>query len=155
MLNSLQKYRWFLIPYLFIFLICLIILSIWDKKAVHLVSCEYTSPLFDFIFKWSTHIGDGLFVISIAILLLFYRISYGLFVAATYTFSAITAQIIKHIIKAPRPLAVFYDENKLHLVEGVKLLSANSFPSGHSTSAFALFLTLAIITKYNSLRVFF
>lgn len=49
MLNTLRKYRWFLIPYLFIFLICLIILSIWDKKVVHLVSCEYTSPLFDFI----------------------------------------------------------------------------------------------------------
>ena len=155
MFQTLKKNRWFLIPYLILFTTGLITLSLWDKKTVHLWSSTHHSPFFDHLFSWCTHVGDGYFVLLVAFVLLFYRMSYSLFVLSTYVLSALTAQIIKHIVKAPRPLIVFYDEQKLHIVEGIKLLTTNSFPSGHSTSAFALFLTLSIITKYNKLRVFF
>lgn len=155
MFQTLKKNRWFLIPYLILFVAGLVILSIWDKKTVHLWSSSHHSEFFDHLFSWCTHIGDGYFVIAIALILLFYRINYSVFIFVTYAFSAITAQIVKHIVKAPRPLMVFYDEQKLHIVEGVKILTSNSFPSGHSTSAFALFLSLSIITKYNKLRVCF
>jgi len=155
MLISLQKYKWFLIPYFIFFCVGLIILSFWNKETVHLWSCQHHSPALDVFFSWSTNIGDGLFVILIAIILLFYRMSDGLFILSTYSISAVIAQIIKHLVNAPRPLAFFHDELKLHVVHGVKLLMANSFPSGHSTSAFALFLTLSIIIRYNGLQIFF
>ncbi|MGC8802879.1 MAG: phosphatase PAP2 family protein, partial [Bacteroidales bacterium] len=56
-------------------------------------------------------------------------------------------QLLKHIFDLPRPVKYFEKMADLHLVEGVKLLTSHSFPSGHAASAFALCLSLAIILK--------
>ncbi len=52
---------------------------------------------------------------------------------------------------------IFRTYRSLHLVDGVKMLSGRSFPSGHATSAFALFLCLALIStnRYLKLICFF
>jgi len=155
MYTRFKKYSWFLIPYIILFIFVLVVLLFYDKKAVHLWSCVHSSSFFDVFFKWITNLGDGFFILALAFVLLFYRIGSGLFVAATYALSGLIAQIIKHIAKAPRPLAVFGDNGQLHIVKGVEMLTANSFPSGHSASAFALCLTLAILSKYKPMQVVF
>ena len=50
---------------------------------------------------------------------------------------------------------IFRGKHVLHLVEGIDLHSVNSFPSGHSASAFALFLCLTIIIKNKALQPIF
>jgi membrane-associated phospholipid phosphatase len=64
-------------------------------------------------------------------------------------------QILKRIVFAdyPRPAGYFQDTVQLHLVEGVRLLYGHSFPSGHSASAFALFLTLSVLSRNRFIQV--
>ena len=56
-----------------------------------------------------------------------------------------------------RPSKYFelFETYKLHLVEGVKLHSLQSFPSGHTATAFNLFIMLAFIVKSNTMKLLF
>jgi membrane-associated phospholipid phosphatase len=56
-----------------------------------------------------------------------------------------------------RPSKYFeiYETCQLHLVEGIKLHSLHTFPSGHSSTSFNLFLMMALMIKNNVLKLFF
>ncbi|OGU14472.1 MAG: hypothetical protein A2X61_14465 [Ignavibacteria bacterium GWB2_35_12] len=114
------------------------------------------NPTLDFFFKYVTYFGDGIAYIAIAILLLlFVNGRYFLFAIAGYATSGIAAQIIKRIADTPRPKLFFGDSVPLHFVEGVSIFSYNSLPSGHSASAFSLFLLLSIITQNKKIGIFY
>jgi membrane-associated phospholipid phosphatase len=70
--------------------------------------------------------------------------------------STLFTQIVKHIVVAPRPLTWFaehFPDIQLPVVEGVKMNLWYSFPSGHTTSFFALAFVLSIVsTNYLSAR---
>ena len=55
----------------------------------------------------------------------------------------------------PRPTTYFDNAEVLHLVEGVKTHAMNSFPSGHTITAFAVFMILILIVKNNFLKALF
>ncbi len=59
-----------------------------------------------------------------------------------------------HNIYRPAKYFELFENYKLHLVEGVKIHSLQSFPSGHTATAFSIFLTLALITKNHVLKLF-
>ncbi len=46
-------------------------------------------------------------------------------------------------------MSVSYSKPEIYFISSVDVHSWYSFPSGHSTKAFALFFTLAILTKEN------
>jgi len=71
----------------------------------------------------------------------------------TLIFVFITKQII--FKGMPRPTKYFEDQEVLHLVEGVKMHAWNSFPSGHTITAFAIFMILVLIVKNNYLKFLF
>jgi membrane-associated phospholipid phosphatase len=98
--------------------------------------------------------GDGLFVIAPAIILLFFSLRHFVFLACAYLGSGLIAQILKRVFfeDMERPSRYLSGAAQLHLVDGVDLLSERSFPSGHSTSAFALFLCLALISKNKTFK---
>ncbi len=72
-----------------------------------------------------------------------------------YLTSGATVQIIKNTTKCPRPKAFFTNGEIIHYIQGVEIYQTNSFPSGHTASAFALFLTLTLATKNNFLKLVF
>ncbi len=116
----------------------------------------FHNPTLDFFFKYITYLGDGISYIVIALLLLlFINGRYFLFAIAGYATSGIAAQIIKRIADTPRPKLFFGESVPLHFVEGVSIFSYNSLPSGHSASAFSLFLLLSIITQNKKLGIFY
>ena len=84
-----------------------------------------------------------------------FRWSLYFLAAALFTLLAtyLTKQILFHGI--PRPIAFFEDSYNLYLVEGVKIHRSNSFPSGHTTTAFAVFSLLILIVKNNYLKFSF
>lgn len=88
-----------------------------------------------------THLGDGIFVILTGILILSVRIKYGLLVLMSYSLSGLLVQLLKNTVfdDFDRPFKYFEDTSHLHAVEGLNIHIYNSFPSGHATSAFALF----------------
>ncbi len=154
MLSFFQINKFFLYPYLAIVLFVTSFNLMLDKAQIHLFLNQFHSLFFDFFFKWITHIGDGLLVIIAGIIMLLIRLKYGLMVLISYTASGILVQVLKKTIfsEIKRPRGFFEDSALIHWVEGVTVHSNQSFPSGHATSAFALFFTLCLITKNNYLK---
>lgn len=116
---------------------------------------RYYSSQADVFFKYVTHLGDGAFCISVGILLMFRSRAKGLLILISYAVSGILAQLIKNFgfPKEPRPAEYFAKTmNSLHTVSGVELSHWNSFPSGHTTSAFAFFALIAVWVKHPVLK---
>ena len=123
------------------------------KGELHLLLCNHHTPARDIFYRYYTHIAEWFpYVLCVAILL-FGRLGDGLFASACQAFSALTTQIIKHILVAPRPLTWFAEhmpDVQLPLAEGVKMNYWLSFPSGHTTSFFALTFALCILLTRDS-----
>lgn len=114
------------------------------KGELHLLLCDHHTAAGDFFFRYYTIVGEWVPYV-IAVLLLLYRKEWGLMVVAGIVLSGLTTQVLKHIVDAPRPLTWFaaaMPDVTLPLVEGVRMSQFYSFPSGHTTSFFALFLIL-------------
>lgn len=153
----LKQSRYFLLPYLVILVIAIGVLTLFTKAQIHIWINQHWSEFGDSVFPRITFLGDGIFVIGVIILLLFYRFGYSILVAATYAISGIVVQLIKNFISPhiQRPVPYLEGIYNLHLVQGVQILSSKSFPSGHSASAFALFLCFAFLTKNKLLQFVF
>ncbi len=111
---------------------------------------RYYSPQADVFFKYFTYLGDGIFCVAVGVLFLFWSRAKGILILISYVISGILAQLIKNFgfPEEPRPVEYFAKMlNSLHTVAGVELSHWNSFPSGHTTSAFALFALVAIWVK--------
>ena len=146
--KTLKNNSFFLVPYLGTLLMLLPFLLLHSKPAIHLWINEHHSQFFDCFFKYITFLGDGVFIIIPAIFFLFFSLRHVVFLLTAYFSTGLFAQILKRIFfdDIVRPARYFHEIASLHLVDGVKMLGSRSFPSGHSTSAFALFLCLALIS---------
>lgn len=118
-----------------------------SQQSLHLLlnSC-HTSSL-DVFFKYYTRVGEYGIYILFAVLL-FHRLGDALFVLFGEWGIGIIVQIVKHIVAAPRPAAVFdiaHNPSALPLVEGVRMNFYNSFPSGHTATFLTLFLAISIL----------
>jgi membrane-associated phospholipid phosphatase len=151
----LKNNLFFLIPYLIILLSGGFILAAYSKSDIHIWLNSHNSVFFDQVFSHVTFLGDGLFVICMAVLLLFYSLRSSVFLMTAYLSTGLIVQILKRIVFADyqRPVKYFHDTVQLHLVDGLRLLNGHSFPSGHSASAFALFLSLAIFSRNRFVKV--
>lgn len=110
----------------------------------------------DFFYKFYTHVGDGLFFIAVIVAMLFVNYFKAFAGLLTYACSALFTQSLKHGLFSDmkRPSAII-DNTLLHPVDGVEWHCCHSFPSGHSASAFAMFLWLSLYTKNRILQAFF
>lgn len=144
----------FFVPYILVLLILIPFLVIYSKPEIHLWINGYNTNFFDWFFRHITFLGDGLFIIFPAIFLLFISLRHFTFLVTAYFSTGIVVQLLKRLLfqDVVRP-AKFFEGTSLHLVEGVNQLSGRSFPSGHATSAFALFLCLALILPSRKLKL--
>ncbi|MCG6187802.1 phosphatase PAP2 family protein [Maribellus maritimus] len=151
--------RYFFIPYLLFVILCTILLVVYTKTDLHILSNEANSPFFDVFFKYATYFGDGAVIVLLALTLLFIKFRYALIFLTGSLVTALIVNIFKKVIfnEMYRPSKYFelYENYKLHLVEGVKLHSLQSFPSGHTATAFNLFLMMALMVKNNFLKFIF
>ncbi|MBG7611136.1 phosphatase PAP2 family protein [Polaribacter sp. BAL334] len=128
------------IIFLIFILISVLFVSLYNKHELHLILNKFHTPFFDIFFKYITFLGDGVMFGFVAIFFLFFkkRVAYAIMV------SGILTLLVVHLFKKVfflgilRPAGFFGEEN-MHLVEGVKMAYTNSFPSGHTATAFAIF----------------
>lgn len=102
------------------------------------------------IFKLLTYLGDGLFTIAVGVVLLFFSVRKALLVLLAYAVSGAVTQILKYKFFDDVNRPFFYSSYqglKLNIVEGVDMHIHNSFPSGHSTAAFSLFICFCFLAK--------
>ncbi|MDH5368095.1 MAG: phosphatase PAP2 family protein [Cyclobacteriaceae bacterium] len=131
--------------YIVLFLIVLLPLLFIEKGEIVILINSVNTPTTDLFFKYVTYIGDGILFVPLILGLLFVRYSYAIIGAIIAVSHGLLLSLLKKVIfkGAPRPTAFFEDTSMLHFIEGVKVHTSNSFPSGHTATAFAfcLFLT--------------
>jgi membrane-associated phospholipid phosphatase len=154
-LDLIKKNKSYFIIYLIFLIIGAPLLLMINKGDVVLWLNENHTPFWDQFFKTATFFGDGAFFGLVLIPLGFIRIKHIFYGLAVLASSGLTAQIFKRIFDMPRPLRYFGDAVALHFVEGVKVYSYNSFPSGHSATGFALCLLLTILIPNKKLGFLF
>ncbi|OJJ21575.1 hypothetical protein BKI52_13610 [marine bacterium AO1-C] len=123
-----------------------------EKGELELWVNQHHTTFADFFFKYITNLGDGTFCLIMAAVLLFVRFYYSL-LALLPLLSGLITQIFKRTIysEVRRPKVFFSNQREsLNYVDGYsfeELSCCNSFPSGHTTTAFAIFLAFALITR--------
>ena len=108
----------------------------------------------DTFFKYFTNVGDGLFWLLWALLIIIKKgKKYLPLLFAAIIFSTLLIQISKQVIypDEPRPLQAIADQSQVHYVTGVTVHSINSFPSGHTATAFCFLLLLVLFSQTNAL----
>lgn len=115
------------------------------------VNGHYTAFL-DAVMPWWTDFGDGGTHIAIIVLLIVYAwrtrrgpARWGWLGFLGFALPSLTSQVLKESFfnHVPRPVTYFTDTpSVLHHVAGVELWTYNSFPSGHTITAFSIALTL-------------
>ncbi|GAL84810.1 membrane-associated phospholipid phosphatase [Sporocytophaga myxococcoides] len=101
--------------------------------------------------------GEGILPICIIIILFFRKIYYGIVASVSLIVSTIIVQSLKRTIFSDvlRPKAYLKDVPDLYYIENIEIYSLHSFPSGHSSGAFTLFIVLAYFAKNKIVQVFY
>lgn len=106
----------------------------------------------DFFFQYFTHAGDGIFWVPLALYFIFYKRKLLPLILSAIILSTLLVQTGKKIIypNEARPTAAIEStsQSPIHTVKGVTVHSNNSFPSGHTTTAFSLFLLGCLLLPY-------
>ena len=138
----LWNFRFVLVALLLVELICGYVCLQYSQVEQFRVVNTLHHEWADWIFRVYTNIGDGLFIIVAGLLLVFVRYKYAILTITSFLLSGLVAQIIKRFAKLPRPGAFFKDDPSWYTLPDYHIHGNYSFPSGHTTSIFALMVVL-------------
>lgn len=146
-------------PYFLLLLSAIGIIFSFKKTDIHLYLNGYVgNALIDNFNYFITYLGDGNVAVVILLLLIIYNVRIGIYCSATFIVASIFSVGLKHFFfdDINRPTYIFrYDLHyELRLVEGVQTYIHNSFPSGHATQAFAIFMSLAFCLPSKKIKIF-
>ena len=120
---------------------------LYGHLELHAAINRWTSASLDPLFKYGTHLADGLVPTAFGLVFLFVRWRWFLMVAVSVLGSSIIAQVLKHTLFADvdRLSTFLAGMPGLRLVPELEMLHHNSFPSGHSTCAFSMCCVAAVL----------
>jgi len=153
--NLIKNNYGFIYPYLIFLLIGIIVLFNISKGNVLLFINKNHNQILDIFYKYLTNLGEGYYFAVIIIIMGLYKIKYFVQGFLLFASTGLTAQLLKQIFDDPRPKSFFGDSISLNFVDGVDVYSWNSFPSGHSTSAFTIFLFFSFLVKNQIIKFIF
>ena len=157
MIEVFRKNYLFFISFVLYLFIGAWILIVFQKGEFELLVNHHYSAFGDFFFKYFTNVGDGVFYVIIALIYFVYNRKLGFIALGSFLATGLVAQVLKRLVftASPRPAAFFEDKVILHFVQGVDIHYSNSFPSGHSTTAFSVFFLMALFAKNKKLGLLF
>lgn len=145
--------RWFFIAYLYALIPVGIFQLIFSPEQLMRWVNTHNSPAADVFFTYATYLGDGNFMLFLIAVSLIWSRRIAIIGAVSFAITGLLTIFLKQVVFADALRPLKYFEHALwkpRLVEGLDIHSFNSFPSGHSMSAFALFTLLALIDKRKS-----
>ncbi|MCD8741693.1 phosphatase PAP2 family protein [Mucilaginibacter roseus] len=147
--SVLNRINVFFVLYLLVLCICLTFKLIYTREEIYFAVNSRYNEAADLFFQYYTNIGDGLFTIAIAaVLLLFFSYRKAFLLATSYAVSSLIAQILKFAFDAPRPKLYFSSKLEgIHFVKDVHVYTLHSFPSGHSVTAFSTAVVLCYFVR--------
>jgi membrane-associated phospholipid phosphatase len=124
---------------------------IFSKTDLHATLNTYHSGFFDLFFQGITLLGDGIFAVLLSIVFFFMRNrKEGVLLLITFIISALIAQFFKNFVFYDEMRPLFFiqaGELNVQTVEGIKMHMNHSFPSGHTTTIFAMCSMLSLFFK--------
>ncbi len=148
-MKSIWENRWFSIPVvLFFFTGLLLAWQVPYGDEILYFNAFRREPLNAF-FRYATYLGEIHAYVIAGVAALFWRFRYTVLIALTGLLTLPTVYYIKESFAVDRPITFFRNQDTevpVITIPGVELnIGQTSFPSGHTTGAFALFSTLTLI----------
>ncbi len=119
------------------------------NKSFLLLNNDYGKAA-DYFFEYFTNLGDGLlWIIWLAGIFITKRKKLLHLIVSAFILTTLFTQFFKYVIlpDEARPSKAIADISQVHFVEGVELHSINSFPSGHTATAFTFVLLIALTVE--------
>jgi membrane-associated phospholipid phosphatase len=145
--------------YLAMFVVAVGFILSYEKIAINVYLNQYVgNDFFDAFFFYITYLGDGRIAAVLLLAILAYNVRTGIYA----TFSFLSATIVSNTLKytlfddVNRPFFAYQwiePHHSIAYVPGVDLYIHNSFPSGHATQAFAIFMSLAFVIPNKFLKL--
>ncbi|WP_259015594.1 phosphatase PAP2 family protein [Emticicia fluvialis] len=157
MLKILRNHRWFFIIF-FIWLVILASLQIvWSPAELMFFVNRHNSPLLDTLFGYITLLGeDGFWLIPLAVYLYQWLMrkenvkNQAIMLIIIWITKGLVSVIMKNAFNLPRPMEVYeYSGRVIHIVEGLEIHHWQSFPSGHTFTAFAFACYFILVARNN------
>jgi len=146
----------FFISYFCLLVIAIFVWIVYSKPDGFILLNPYHSSFLNVFFIGVTLIGDGIFSVVLSIILFFFNKKFlSLMIFSSFAISGIVTQIFKLFISEARPGLFLAKTNYPYFIEHVTLHNFHSFPSGHSTSAFALVAILSFAIKNKNYSILF
>lgn len=154
-----SKTRYFLLPWLVFIALAGIVLSTFSAAEIHLAINGKNNGFLDWLMPWVTLGADGWTIVVACLLMVAWHRRAGLFIGIACFFASSITWVLKSTLfyGTPRPKWYFTNVEKfdLHYVPGVENWLYDSFPSGHTTVAFAFFFSIALCVKQTKLPLLF
>jgi membrane-associated phospholipid phosphatase len=111
-----------------------------DKGQEILFINRYATPWLDFLMMNLTHLGKGYMWVFIIVMFLFIRFSQAITAVLVLMCNGVLIVIFKQLLfkGMARPIAYLPKESFYHLIDGFTYFTTNTFPSGHTMSAFTI-----------------
>jgi len=137
----------FLVGGALLFLIGLLVVLNTEQLALHGSINARHLPWADIVFRYGTHLADGLVPTVLSLLLLGKDVRSLLMMGLSCGFSAIITQFLKRQVfnGHDRPAMFRAELGEMDWVSGLELNNHFSFPSGHATTALAMCFALTVI----------
>jgi membrane-associated phospholipid phosphatase len=110
----------------------------------------------DIVFNYISYLAEGWIWIPYFLILVGWYKKDALFILLNFLISTLLTQIPKHFIwdTVSRPMGSGISQDRFHRVEGVTMHLWNSFPSGHTATAFTIFfVTVYFFPKKEALLI--
>jgi membrane-associated phospholipid phosphatase len=119
------------------------------KEDFFLLLNKNEGSVADKLFYIFTFGGDALIWIPVLVIVIFLlkRKDAIVLLVAAFALSTIFVQGIKNLVPEDRPIKAITNTSLIHTVEGVEVHTINSFPSGHSTTAFCIYFIFCLLIK--------
>ena len=141
-IDLLRKHRSFLIPFFIFLSIAFYIEAIFSKADLFLLTNQYHSPFWDHFFILTTWLGDGKVLLLVGACLCMVKYRYAVLTLLSFCYTGIVTQVLKRLFEIPRPMAFFEGNDAIRTIPGYEIYTWNSFPSGHSTTAFTFVMVI-------------
>jgi membrane-associated phospholipid phosphatase len=146
-----KEYRHYRIAVIFSILLTLIVAAFvysYGKEGSFLIINKYNHPAFDYVFQFWTYLGDGIIWVPLFLYVIALKREFLIAVIASLIICTVLTHVLKRVVFSDelRPILALGEE-KIRIIDGFRPHGRNSFPSGHTSTAFTLALLMAFIIR--------
>ena len=124
----------------------------YSQKEIFYEINRHHSSFLDSFFRYYTNVGDGYFFLGIIVIIALFSFRNAILGFVIFVLQGVVIQGLKQIVFPDhiRPWLALSGDKNIHLVPDFHPFVNNSFPSGHSATAFCMFSFFAILNPNKS-----